>query len=45
MFDFSRVDLNVNKLEDIRIANSIIDRGEIASILRSDGFIFPVRLK
>ena len=45
MFDFSRADLNVNNLEDIRIANSIIDRGEIATILREDGFIFPVRLK
>ena len=45
MFDFSRTDLNVNNLEEIRIANSIIDRGEIATILRSDGFIFPVRLK
>jgi flap endonuclease-1 len=45
MFDFSRADLNVNNLEEIRIANSIIDRGEITAILRSDGFIFPVRLK
>ena len=45
MFDFSRADLTVNNLEEIRIANSIIDRGEIAAILRSDGFIFPVRLK
>jgi hypothetical protein len=45
MFDFSRTDLNVNNLEEIRIANSIIDRGEIATILRSDGFIFPARLK
>jgi hypothetical protein len=45
MFDFSRVDLNVNNLEDIRIANSIIDRGEIVTILRADGFIFPARLK
>lgn len=45
MFDFSRADLNVNNLEDIRIANSIIDRGEIATILRSDGFIFPTRLR
>ena len=45
MFDFSRADLNVNNLEEIRIANSIMDRGEIAAILRADGFIFPVRLK
>jgi hypothetical protein len=43
MFDFSRADLNLNKFEDIRIANGITDRDEIASILRTDGFIFPPR--
>ena len=43
MFDFSRADLNLNKFEDIRIANGITDRDEIATILRMDGFIFPPR--
>jgi hypothetical protein len=45
MFDFSRADLNINKFEDIRIANGITDRDEIVSILRSDGFIFPTQHK
>lgn len=42
MFDFSRADLNLNKLEDIRIANSPVDKCEVISILKSDGFIFPM---
>jgi flap endonuclease-1 len=42
MFDFSRADLNINKLEDIRIANSAIDKCEVISILKEDGFIFPM---
>ena len=45
MFDFSRADLNLNKFEDIRIANGITDRDEIAAILQTDGFIFPPRHK
>jgi flap endonuclease-1 len=42
MFDFSRADLNLNKLEDIRIANSPVDKCEVISILKEDGFIFPM---
>jgi flap endonuclease-1 len=45
MFDFSRADLNINKFEDIRIANGITNRSEVTDILREDGFIFPVRYK
>ena len=44
MFDFSRSDLHINKFEDIRISNGAVDKGEINTILKADGFIFPAHV-
>ena len=41
MFDLSKNHFNIKQFENIKIINGNIEKEEIYSILKKDGFIFP----
>jgi len=45
MFDPNKINLNIKTFENIKIINGPVIQNEIINILKTDGFIFPVKIK